>query len=234
MGKTNLESKIVTVMLLAVIIVGSIWSEAYLYADEWIQTVIETTTSKEEAVSAEQKKQQEFIDEMPFKQMMIDLNGTMAQMLKLRELYKNSGGVVLRNGYVARIYEITTTDYEIQQIVDLKAFLDEKGITLLYVNEPTKYFDDTVIEWDMGRRTYINANADILLERMSEAGVNYIDLREIYTELGYDSFDQVTVSFLSLGVSEVQTLVLRNYEGSLREYIDEHDIVRLLLHMCQL
>ncbi len=305
----------------------------------------------------------------------------MAQVLNLRELYKNSGGVVLENGYVSGIYGVTTTNYELQQIVDLKDFLDEKGIQLLYVNEPTKYFDDAVIERDMGKRTYINANADTLLEGMAEAGVNYIDLREIYTELGYesfdlfyktdhhwtvragkiaaeaiaaelngkygynidltlyedekflvthyenawlgeqgrklgtsfvglddfdlilpdyytdytvtymggntfsgafgevlvyqeaysselnsdvyealswhysymagglsesvvcnnmnlegkkilvlgDSFDQVTVPFLSLGVSEVQTLVLRNYEGSLREYISEHDIDTVII-----
>ncbi|MCX4353236.1 MAG: hypothetical protein OSJ60_16610 [Lachnospiraceae bacterium] len=44
-----------------------------------------------------------------------------------------------------------------------------------------------------------------------------------------DSFDQVTVPFLSLGVSEVQTLVLRNYEGSLREYISEHDIDTVII-----
>ncbi len=380
MKKTNLESKIVTAMLLVVIIAGSIWSKAYFYSDELVQAVIETIMNKE-ATSAQLEKQKEFLDMMPFKRMMIDLNGTMAQVLNLRELYKNSGGVVLENGYVSGIYGVTTTNYELQQIVDLKDFLDEKGIQLLYVNEPTKYFDDAVIERDMGKRTYINANADTLLERMAEAGVNYIDLREIYTELGYesfdlfyktdhhwtvragkiaaeaiaaelngkygynidltlyedekflvthyenawlgeqgrklgtsfvglddfdlilpdyytdytvtymegntfsgafgevlvyqgaysselnsdvyeapswhysymatglsgsvvynninsegkkilvlgDSFDQVTVPFLSLGVSEVQTLVLRNYEGSLREYISEHDIDTVII-----
>lgn len=380
MKKTNLESKIVTAMLLVVIIAGSIWSKAYFYSDELVQDVIGTIMNKE-TTSAQLEKQKEFLDMMPFKRMMIDLNGTMAQVLNLRELYKNSGGVVLENGYVSGIYGVTTTNYELQQIVDLKDFLDEKGIQLLYVNEPTKYFDDAVIERDMGKRTYINANADTLLEGMAEAGVNYIDLREIYTELGYesfdlfyktdhhwtvragkiaaeaiaaelngkygynidltlyedekflvthyenawlgeqgrklgtsfvglddfdlilpdyytnytvtymggntfsgafgevlvyqeaysselnsdvyeapswhysymatglsgsvvynninsegkkilvlgDSFDQVTVPFLSLGVSEVQTLVLRNYEGSLREYISEHDIDTVII-----
>lgn len=189
MDKANLESKIVTAMLLAVVIVGSIWSKAYLYADEFIQAVMETTMGREETSLTQQEIQKEFLDKMPFKRMMIDLNGTMAQMLNLRELYKNSGGVVLSNGYVSGIYGVTTTNYEIQQIVELKEFLDEKGIQLLYVNEPTKYFDDTVIEKDMGKQTYINANADLLLERMAEADIDYIDLREIYTGLGFDSFD---------------------------------------------
>ena len=39
-----------------------------------------------------------------------------------------------------------------------------------------------------------------------------------------DSYEQVTVPYLALGVSEVRTLVLREYDGSLREYIDSHDI----------
>ena len=39
-----------------------------------------------------------------------------------------------------------------------------------------------------------------------------------------DSYEQITIRFLSLGVSEVQCLVLRNYEGSLKEYIKSHNI----------
>ena len=123
MKKTNLESKIVTAMLLVVIIAGSIWSKAYFYSDELVQAVIETIMNKK-TTSAQLEKQKEFLDMMPFKRMMIDLNGTMEQVLNLRELYKNSGGVVLENGYVSGIYGVTTTNYELQQIVDLKDFLD--------------------------------------------------------------------------------------------------------------
>lgn len=39
-----------------------------------------------------------------------------------------------------------------------------------------------------------------------------------------DSYEQITVPFLALGVSEVQCLVPRAYEGGLREYIDTHEI----------
>ncbi len=38
-----------------------------------------------------------------------------------------------------------------------------------------------------------------------------------------DSYSQVVVPFLSLGVSEVDTLVLRGYDGSLQEFIDAGD-----------
>ena len=39
-----------------------------------------------------------------------------------------------------------------------------------------------------------------------------------------DSYEQVTSPFLSLAVNEVQTLVLRDYYGSLQEYIKQNDI----------
>ena len=39
-----------------------------------------------------------------------------------------------------------------------------------------------------------------------------------------DSYDQLTSPFLSLGVNEVRTLVLRSYEGSLQEYIKQDNI----------
>ena len=92
-------------MLLVVIIAGSIWSKAYFYSDELVQAVIETIMNKK-TTSAQLEKQKEFLDMMPFKRMMIDLNGTMEQVLNLRELYKNSGGVVLENGYVSGIYGV--------------------------------------------------------------------------------------------------------------------------------
>ena len=39
-----------------------------------------------------------------------------------------------------------------------------------------------------------------------------------------DSYEQVMSPFLSLGVNEVRTLVLRSYEGSLQDYIKQNDI----------
>lgn len=39
-----------------------------------------------------------------------------------------------------------------------------------------------------------------------------------------DSYEQITIPFLALGISEVQCLVLRNYKASLKEYIDSHEI----------
>lgn len=48
-----------------------------------------------------------------------------------------------------------------------------------------------------------------------------------------DSFEHVVVPFLSLGVSEVDSLVLRDYAGSLREYIDAGDYDTVLVCYAQ-
>ena len=95
----------------------------------------------------------------------------------------------MKNGYIAGIYPYTTTDYEIQQITEFKSYLDERGIQLLYVNEPTKYIDDQVILEDLGKSTYINDNTDRFLERLNENGISYIDLRDSIMEENLDSFD---------------------------------------------
>ena len=39
-----------------------------------------------------------------------------------------------------------------------------------------------------------------------------------------DSYEQITIPFLALGISKVQCLELRSYGSSLREYIDNHEI----------
>ena len=200
----NLEKKLVTVLLLVVIFVGSIWSDAYKYVDEIMFSVfgdVKTewniwsakynTENMEEQMDDTALRAKDtagndipeysamasgYLSNLPFKQRMVDINGTMAKALNMREVYKNNGGIVLNNGYVAGIYGYTSTDYEIQQITELKAYLDERGIQLLYVNEPTKYIDDRVIAKDLGVNTYINDNTDRFLSRLEENEIHYLDL----------------------------------------------------------
>lgn len=190
MGKgMRIEEKIVTGMLLAVVLVGCVWGSAYSYADELISSVGRAIGIIKEEMPAYEETVQSFLSDLPFKQGLVNLNGKLAKSLGLREIYQKTGGIVLENGYVAGVYPMTTTDYEIEQIAALKAFLDARGIQLLYVNEPTKYFDDDVIKNELGRFTYVNRNTDIFLERLDDMGVHYIDLRENYNAMGFDSFD---------------------------------------------
>ncbi|MCI8584207.1 MAG: hypothetical protein HFH13_13920 [Dorea sp.] len=213
----NLEKKLVTVLLLVVIFVGSIWSDVYKYVDEIMFSVfgdVKTewniwsakynTENMEEQMDDTALRAKDtagndipeysamasgYLSNLPFKQRMVDINGTMAKALNMREVYKNNGGIVLNNGYVAGIYGYTSTDYEIQQITELKAYLDERGIQLLYVNEPTKYIDDRVIAKDLGVNTYINDNTDRFLSRLEENEIHYLDLRAHIVEENLDSFN---------------------------------------------
>ena len=117
---------------------------------------------------------------------MVDINGTFNKKAGLRETFRDNGGVILKNGYIAGVYPETSTDYEYKQIRKLKKFLDGNGIDLLYVNKPTKYTDDKVIADDLGLESYTNRNADHFLSRISKAGIHSLDLREKLNE--NDSF----------------------------------------------
>lgn len=189
MYKMTLENQIISIILMTILVGGCLWSGAYKYADDIMQSTADSVYDTEEAVPPYEVITAEFLASLPFRKMLVDLNGYMAKNLNMRELYQKSGGVVLSNGYVAGIYQPSSTDYEFQQIIDLKNFLDERNIQLLYVNEPTKYFDDAVIQTDLGKKTYVNANTDTFLNRLSGAGINYVDLRDIYAQMGFNSFD---------------------------------------------
>lgn len=193
----RIEKTILALFLIIVMLSGFVYSKGYRYVDEMIDSVV---VDVKEANGKERDKDavgnvipsfstvsSNLSSGLLFKQDMVDVNGSIAKRLGMREIYKNSGGVVLNNGYVAGIYDYTSTDYEIEQIKGLKKFLDKRDIDLLYVNEPTKYFDDEYIEKDLGVKTYINDNTDRFLKRLEEAGINYIDLREYFTE--QDTFE---------------------------------------------
>lgn len=119
----------------------------------------------------------------------IDLNGFMAKTLHINGLYSDMGMYVTNDHYIVSASDCTSTDFEVQEVVDFRDFLEENGISLLYVNEPTKYTDDTLLLREFGIETYSNRNADLFLRRIREAGVNTIDLRDNLKEEGRDVTD---------------------------------------------
>jgi hypothetical protein len=108
----------------------------------------------------------------------INLNGTMAKRLNMQGYYSDIGIYVMDNHYIVSAYPYTTTDYEYEQTISFKNFLDENGINLIYVNEPTKYVDDAVFRSEFGIDTFTNRNMDLFLSRIRNEGVNTIDLRD--------------------------------------------------------
>lgn len=213
----NIEKKIITIVFLLTVFAGNFCSNAYSLVDEFIISVqadVRTEWNVKRAKKQEKSPMDiteiadlrardiegndiptysaltsKYLSEFPFKQKMIEFNSTLAKRLNMREIYKNNGGIVLKNGYIVGIYPYTSTDYEIRQISEFKSYLDEKGVQLLYVNEPTKYIDDCVIVDDLGLATYINNNADRFLNGLDEYGIQYIDLRDNIRDEQLDSFN---------------------------------------------
>lgn len=199
--KLQLENIIVSVVLVTVMLLFFFKSKAFSYVDEGITAVNESVISAwrekhpkdvEEEVALPtvtfSQVSTNFLNGLYSKNQLCELNGNIAKKLGFVDFYKNVGGNILDNGYAVGIYGQTSTDYEIQQMIELKQFCDSQGVKLLYVNEPTKYIDDSIIEEQLGVKSYINQNTDLFLSRLSEAGINYIDLRENIKAEGKDSF----------------------------------------------
>lgn len=124
------------------------------------------------------KLETEFTNELWNRRKLINLNGTVAGRLNMQGFYSDKGMYVIDGNYIVSASEYTTTDYEYNETVDLKQFLDENGIHLLYVNEPTKYTDDSIFREEFGVETYSNQNADRFLARIREKEIPVVDLRD--------------------------------------------------------
>lgn len=111
-------------------------------------------------------------------QNLIDLNGYLAKQLGMKGYYSDIGIYVYDGDYIMSGSPDSTTDYEYEQMMQLKEFCDANGINLLYVNEPIKYTDDNDFSNAFGLESYSNRKADKLIKRMRESGISTIDLRE--------------------------------------------------------
>ncbi len=161
-----------------------------------LQNRTEEETSESAIVSSDQKGTLvEELKDMPienlfYKDSLVELSGSILKTLHVRGYYKSSAGIsVTSNGYVIGGANETTTDYEVEEMTAFKEYLDDKGIQLLYVNEPTKYIDDTVFFEEFGQESYSNSNADLFLSRLSEQGISCMDLRDDIEAQNLNSFD---------------------------------------------
>lgn len=171
--------------LLFIVLLGLMWSKSSSY----------TTLGKIYEYLKGQDRETEltlggletdFVDSFVQKEMFINLNGAMAKRLSIQGYYSSMGMYVTDDKYIVSSSAETSTDYEYEEVVAFKEYLDEKGINLIYINEPTKYMDDDIFLREFGLKSYSNKNADLFLKRISEAGVNTIDLREEIVQDGLD------------------------------------------------
>lgn len=141
---------------------------------------------EEEAILTLEELETGFVNTLWQRDAFINLNGVMAKKLGMQGYYGGMGMYVTDDNYIVSASLKTSTDYEYHEILSFKEYLDERGINLIYVNEPTKYVDDGFFLKEFGLESYSNRNADLFLKRIREAGVTAIDLREDIASDGLD------------------------------------------------
>ncbi|MCQ2519790.1 MAG: hypothetical protein MJ107_04565 [Lachnospiraceae bacterium] len=195
-----MRNKVLATIFIAFICITAVGQKSYLQFSDLVQTVITAQSEPFGAGALGNQKKNDTVSEelsivednalgsLPYRTGMVRLNGAFLKAMGTRSYYDNQYGMsITRDGYIVGQYNRTTTDYEVAQMISFKEFLDEKGIRLLYVSESTKYIDDSFYSKEFGAESYINRNADLFLERIGEAGIDYLDLRDKIAEEGLDS-----------------------------------------------
>lgn len=185
--KESVMKKITAIFFISILFLGFIKSGSYLEIQRLAEYLKQDTANSEseDALSME-VLEAEFSSALWNQRMLIDLNGWMGKNLHMQGYYSNMGMYVTDDNYVVSASGYISTDYEYGKVLSLKKFLDENDIHLLYVNEPTKYMDDSFFREEFGVETYSNRNMDRFLERIREAGVPAIDLRDNIRAEGLD------------------------------------------------
>ncbi len=119
----------------------------------------------------------EYMDSFWQKRHFIDLNGWMAKRLRIQGYFSDEGIYITDSGYILSPAEKTSTDYEFEETMKFYTYLKQKGINLVYVNEPTKCLDDRIFSRLFGIDSFSNQNADLFLSRITKAGIPVLDLR---------------------------------------------------------
>lgn len=176
MQKKNIVKRIVASVFVLFLFVGFIKNGSYPAIGMVFDYLKQEHDVKSESTFA--SIETAYIDSLWHKKELIDLNGILAKRLKMQGFYSDIGMYITDDGYIVSASDPTPTDYEYLETVALRDYLSLRGVNLLYVNEPTKYLDDSLFKEEFGIETYSNRNADLFLSRIREAGVNTIDLRD--------------------------------------------------------
>lgn len=189
----NWDKAVLAGFFLAAVLVIGVMSHPCKTAGQILTVFAEMAGSKKtedvKQTVALDSAEKEYVDGLFAKDSLINLNGAAARLLNMKGFYSKDGIYITDDRYIVSRSAATSTDYEYEQIVNLKRFLDERGIHLLYVNAPTKYADDSFWEKEFGIPCYSNQNADLFLRRIKEAGIDCVDLRDRAKEDGKEISD---------------------------------------------
>lgn len=185
--KENIGKILLFVVFIIVVLGVAVSNLSYVYPMQ-LAIMFMQGSSKEEgqtqifgytvdAVSVDDIKES-YSDNLPMKGFWIEMSGLVTNALEMQNYYCDSNVYITQSDYIVSKTDYTTTDYEYEQTVQLKEYLDSKGIDFLYVNAPTKYLDDSLFVDEFSLETYTNRNADTFLQRLEESDVPYLDLRD--------------------------------------------------------
>lgn len=191
MKENNLTIKITSIFLAGILIIGFIRSGAFITFGRMSKLLCQkiTADAPEENPITIDTIESDFSSNLWIQHDLIDFNGAIAKMLNMQGFYSDMGMYITDDNYIISASASTSTDYEYQETVAFRDFLEANGINFLYVNEPTKYTDDSLFADEFGVETYSNRNMDVFLSRIKEENVDYIDLRENIAEDKMKCFD---------------------------------------------
>ncbi|MGM9669537.1 MAG: hypothetical protein ACI3VZ_07265 [Faecousia sp.] len=176
-GVNSLTKKIVAILFTVFLLLGFIRNGSYITMNSFANYLKQQDFHAGDAISVS-GIENDFTSSIWKHKELINLNGLMANKLNMHGLYSDMGMYVTNDKYIVSASPYTTTDYEVEETINFRDYLEANGINLLYVNEPTKYIDDDIFKREFGIETYSNRNIDLFLNRIREAGVNTIDLRD--------------------------------------------------------
>lgn len=130
----------------------------------------------------------EIVDECSLDTMMAETCGVALKVIGNRGYYSDQDEFLYftESGYCVYRADYNTVEYELDQMKKFKQFLDNKGVKLLYVNEPSKYVDDIYFLNQFGKQSFLNDNMNRFLAGLDDAEIKYLDLRESALNDGID------------------------------------------------
>lgn len=186
--ENNMTKRIVAVIFTFVLFLGFIKNGSYNTIGSFVDYMKQQDYGAEGALSVS-GIETDYSSGMWKHKELIDLNGLLANKLNMHGLYSDIGMYVTDDKYIVSASPYTSTDYEVDETIALRDYLAANGVNLLYVNEPTKYVDDSLFKREFGIETFSNRNMDLFMERIDAAGVNTIDLRDNIKKDGINVFD---------------------------------------------
>lgn len=173
----NLIQKVISIIFVIVLVLGFLKNSSCTTINSFATYLKQQNYDAEDAISVS-GIETDYTSSMWKHKDLINLNGLLANKLNIHGLYSDMGMYVTDDNYIVSVSPYTTTDYEVDETIAFRDYLEANGINLLYVNEPTKYINDDLFKREFGIETYSNRNMDLFMKRINEAGVHAIDLRD--------------------------------------------------------